>query len=113
MAGLSVDRAKVALTVNEHVAQAEILGHAGHGLVDGRVAVGMVFTENLADDAGALFIWFVGPQTKVVHGVEDAAVDRLEAVAHIGQSAGDDYAHGIIEISALHFLIDVDLSNGS
>ncbi len=110
---VAVDRAKVALAVDQHVAEAEVLGHADHRLVDGGVAVGMVLAQDLADDAGALFVGLVGPQAQVVHGVQDAAVDRLEAVAHVGQGAGDDDAHGVVEVGALHLLVDVDLSNGS
>ena len=35
-------------------------------------------------------------------------MDRLQAVAHIGQGAADDHAHGVIEIRAAHLVFDVD-----
>ncbi len=33
---------------------------------------------------------------------------RLEAVAHIGQRARDDDAHGVIEVASAHLLFDGD-----
>ena len=73
----------------------------------------MVLAQNLTDDAGALFVRPVGPQAHIVHGVQDATVDGFEAIAHIGQGPGDDDAHGIVQVRALHLLIDVDLPNSS
>ena len=37
----------------------------------------------------------------------------LEAVAHIGQGARDDHAHGVIEISPSHLVVDVNFADGS
>ena len=31
---------------------------------------------------------------------------RLEAVAHVGQRAADDHAHRVIEVRALHLVLD-------
>ena len=53
---VAVDRAKVTLAVDQGVAQAEVLRHARHGIIDGAVAVGVVFTQHLADDTGAFLI---------------------------------------------------------
>ena len=41
-----------------------------------------------------------------MHGVENAAMDRLEAVARIGQRARHDHAHGVIEVGAFHLVED-------
>ena len=49
-----------------------------------------------------------GRAPSVVHAPEDAAVHRLEAVAHVGQGAGDDDRHGVVEEGALHLLLDLD-----
>ena len=46
-------------------------------------------------------------QAHLLHHVKDAAVDRLEAVAHIGEGAADDHAHGVIEVRAAHLVFDV------
>ena len=39
-------------------------------------------------------------QAHLVHGVEDSAMDRLEAVADVGQRAADDDAHRVVEVAA-------------
>ena len=54
------------------------------------------------------FLYGRGNETALLRCVEDAAVNGLEAVAHIGQRAADDYAHRIIEVAGLHLLDDGD-----
>ena len=49
---VTVDRAEVALSEHQRVAQRPLLGHADHGEIDRRVSVGMVFTHDLADYTG-------------------------------------------------------------
>ena len=110
---VAVDGAEVALAVNQRVAQAEILGHAHHRLVDRRVAVRVILAEHLTDDTRRLLVRLVGVQPQIVHRVEDAPVHRLEPVAHIGQRPRHDDAHGVVEIRRLHFDVDVDLADGS
>ena len=43
-----------------------------------------------------------------LHGVEDAPVHGLQAVAHVGERARDDDAHRVFEVGALHLLGDGD-----
>jgi len=45
--------------------------------------MGVVVLEDLADDRRALLVTGSGRHALVLHGVEDAAVDGLEAVAHV------------------------------
>ena len=66
----------------------------------------MVFTHRVADDARRLLIGLVRRKAVLVHRVEDAPVHGFQAVAHVGQRAADDHAHGIIEIAALHLVGD-------
>ena len=47
-----------------------------------------------------------GLQAELVHHVQDAAVDRLQAVAHVGQRAPDDDRHGVVEIRRAHLLLE-------
>ena len=53
---VTVDRAEVSLPVGEHVAHVEVLRQADQGVVNRRVAVGMVVAHHLADDLCALAI---------------------------------------------------------
>jgi hypothetical protein len=43
----------------------------------------------------------VGCQVLLPHRVEDAALNRLETVAHVGQRAGRDDRQRVVEISRL------------
>ena len=101
-------RAEVAVAVDQRVAQRPRLRHPDQGVVDRRVAVRVVVTHDVTDDAGALHVAAVGPEAAVEHRVEDLAVYRLEAVAHVRQRAADDDAHRVVEVRALHLDLEAD-----
>ena len=105
---VAVDRAEVALAVDQRVAQGEILRHARHRVVDGAIAVRVILAEHLADDTGGLLVRRAGPEAHVVHGVQDAPLHRLQAIARIGQRARHDHAHGVIEVGPAHLLVNAD-----
>ena len=67
----------------------------------------VILLQALADHAGALGVTLVVLQAFAVHGGEDAAMDRLQAVAGIRQRAPYDHRHGIGEIGAAHLLFNV------
>ncbi len=105
---IAIDRAEIALAVHQRIAQREILRHAHQRVVNRAVAVRMVFAEHFADHLGALDVLAVVQQSHVVHGVENAPVHRLEAVAHVGQRAPDDHRHRVVEIRSPHLVFNVD-----
>ncbi len=105
---IAIDGAEVALAVDQGIAQGEGLRQAHQGVVDGGVAVGMVDAHALADDLGALGVLLVVLKAHLAHGVEDAAMHGLEAVADVGQRAADDDRHGVVEIRPAHLLFDID-----
>ena len=80
-------RAEVAVLVDERRGERERLAHAHERVVDRGVAVRVVVGHHVADDARALHERAVGPQVRVVHRPEDAALHRLQAVADVGQRA--------------------------
>ena len=69
----------------------------------------MVFAQHFADDSGGFFIGGVGTVAEVLHRVEDAAVHRLEPVAHIRQGARDNDAHGVVQIGGAHLGVDIHM----
>ena len=71
-------------------------------------AVRVIVAGSVAADFGALAVAAIGGQAEIVHGHQDAALHRLQAVAHIGQRARDDHAHGVVEIRLPHFRFDID-----
>ena len=70
--------------------------------------MGMIFTDDIADETSRFFVRFIPGIAHVVHGVKHAAVDRFESVTHVGQSAADDDAHGIVHEGLAHLVFDID-----
>ncbi len=105
---VAVDRAEVALAVDQHVAQREILCHAHDGVVDRGIAVRMVLTDDVSDDARRLLVGAIPVVRKLVHRVQNAPMHRLETIAHVGQRAPDDYAHRVVEVRPPHLLFEAD-----
>ena len=105
---IAVDRAEVALAVDQRVAQGEVLRHAHDGVVHRRVAVRMVLADDVADDAGRLLVRPVPVVVEVVHRVQYAAMHRLEAVARVRQGARDDDGHGVVHEGLPHLVFDRD-----
>ena len=108
---IAVDRAEIALAVDQRHAHGEILRHAHHRVVDRLIAVRMIFTDDVADHARGLHVLLVGRVALLVHRVQDAPVHRLQAVARIGQRARHDHAHGVIEVGAFHLVENGDGAN--
>jgi hypothetical protein len=104
--GIVVDRAEVALPVDERGAHREVLREADQRVVDRRVAVRVVLAHHVADDAGALRVGPVRLQPRLVHRVQDAAVDRLQSIADVGQRAPDDDRHRVVQIGGAHLLLE-------
>jgi hypothetical protein len=105
---IAVDRAEVALAVDEHVAHREVLGHADQGVVDRGVAVRVILADDVADHAGALQVRPVPDVVQALLGEQDPAVHRLHAIAGVGQRAGDDDAHRVVHERGAHLLFDGD-----
>ena len=88
---VAVNRAEVALPLDQRVAHGEVLCQPHGGVVDRAITVGVVITEDIPDDLGRLHRRAAGQVAPEVHAVEDAPLHRLEAVASIRQRpVGDD-----------------------
>gem|GEM_PF-4600878 len=106
--GIAVDVAEVALSIDQRIAHGERLSHTDEGGVDHRFAVGMEVAARLSADLGTLLVTVLGPQVEFAHRVEDAPLDRLEAIAHVREGAGDDDRHRIVDIAPAELVFDVD-----
>ena len=107
--GTVVERAEVAVAVDERHAQRERLREAHERVVDRRVAVRVELSHHLADDARALDVPAIGTKAHVGHLVQDAALDGLQPVAGIGQRARVDDRVRVLEERPLHLGRDVDV----
>jgi hypothetical protein len=105
---VAIDRAVVALAIDQQVAHVEVLRQPDERVVNRLVAVGMEVTHHLANDLGALAVPARRRQPHRLHAVEHAPVCGLESVAGVGQGASDDHAHRVIHVRTLHFVFDVD-----
>jgi hypothetical protein len=102
---VAVAAAEVALAVDQRVALAEVLRHAHQRVVGRRVTVRVVAAQHVAHHAGALHRARPAGrgegQAHAVHGVQDAPLHRLVAVAHVGQCAALDDAERVFQVGAL------------
>ena len=101
---IAVDRAEITLSIHQRVAQGEILRHTYQGVIDGLVAMWMVFTHDLADYARALHVGPIPDIISLVHRVQHTSVYRLETITHIRQRPTHNNAHGVIEVALAHLL---------
>ena len=105
---IAVDRAEISLAVDQRVAHVEILRDAHERGINDGFTVRMIIAGSIAADFGALAVAAIGGQAEIVHRHQDAALHGLQAVAHVGQRARDDHAHGVVEVRLAHFGFDID-----
>ena len=99
-----VQRTKVAVALQKGVAAGEGLHLTHQGVIDCGFTVGMVFPQDVSHHPGTLAERTLRRQAQLMHGVENAALHRLQAISHIGQGAAHDHAHGVFQVGALHLL---------
>ena len=100
---VAVHRTEVALAPDKRIAHGKVLRQTHQRLIDGLIAVRMVFTDDVTHDTGALLRGMREVVSEFVHGKEHAAVHGLKAVAHVRQCTPHNHAHSVIKIGALHF----------
>ena len=81
---VAIHASHVTLSVHQGIAHAPVLGQSHHGIVYRRVAVWVVLTQHFSHDSGGFLMGLVGRVTQLRHPEKDAAVHRLESVAHVG-----------------------------
>ncbi len=108
---VALDRAEVALLVDEHVARLPVLPEVHERRIDDGLAVRVVVAARVAADLGALDLLPARRQLEVVHRNEHAALRGLEAVAHIGQRTIHDRAHRVGEVALVQLAIDVEIDD--
>ena len=96
---IAVNIAEIALPVDQGIALGKILSEPDECVIDGLVAVRMVFTDDVADHAGAFFEGLAGIELQKTHRKQKAAMNRLQAVARIGQGTVHNGREGIGEIA--------------
>ena len=97
------------MSVHQHIAHGKVLSQADQGVIDRLVAVGVILTQHIAHAGGRLLEGLVAGEAALIHGVEDAPVDGLQTVPHIGQGPAHDDRHGVLDVRVLHLMLQIDL----
>ena len=105
---VAVHRAEVTLALDQRQPHREVLGHPHQRVVDRLIAVRMILTHDVADDARRLAERLIVRVAALVHGEDDPPMHRLQPVPDVGEGARDDHAHRVVEVGALHLVLDVD-----
>ncbi len=81
------------------------------GVIDRRIAMRMVFTDDVTDHAGRLLVGLGVVVAELPHRMQDAAMHRLQAIAHIRQCATHDDAHRVVQIGLPHLVFEIYREN--
>ena len=106
---IPVHRPEIALTVQKRQRHREILRHAHQGFVDRAVAMGVVLAHHIAHGPRRFAVGLVMGIAGLMHGKEDAPMHRFQPVAQIGDRAGDDDAHRVVDERGLHLLAEMSI----
>ncbi len=103
---VAVDRTKVTLSIHQRITHRKVLRHANQGVVNRLVAVRVVFTHDFTDYARALHVGAIPYIISLMHRVQNPAMHRLQAIAHIRQRAPHNHTHRVIEVALAHFFFE-------
>ena len=73
--------------------------------------MGVIFAQHIADYTSAFAIRAIGGEPQLLHGIENSSLHGFEPITCIGQGPTHDHAHGVLEIGALHLLMQGDWFN--
>ncbi len=97
---VAVDRAEVAVAVDQRVAEHERLGHPDECEINRIVAVRVIALHHLAGDRGRLDIAAVGPDAQIgPHRVQDPPLNGFESVADVRKGTRRDDRECIVEVA--------------
>src|SRR5215467_530683 len=81
---IRINGAEVPLPIDERVTHREILHQPDDRIVNRGIAMGMILTDDIADEPSRFFVRLIPRVSHVIHSVKHAAVDRFESVTHVG-----------------------------
>jgi hypothetical protein len=99
------------LPVHQRVSERKILGHSHHGIVDGSITMGMVFSYYLTHHSGGLDVTGSLSRPNSVHGVDNAPMYRFETITYIGKGSRNNGGKGVGKIAGFDFFMQDGLGN--
>ena len=101
---IAVDRAEVSMAIDQGNAHREPLSQADHRVVNCSIAMRMILTDHVTNGTCRLSMRTARCDAAFVHRVEDTTMNRLQAIAHIGQCTRNDNAHRVFKKRCAHLL---------
>ncbi len=105
---IAVDIAEIALPIDQRIALRKALREPHQRVINGLIAMRVIFTDHVADDARAFLKPACGVELELAHGVKQPPVHRLEPVAHIGQRAVHDGGESVSEVALFKRVLQLD-----
>ena len=96
------------MSINQGQTKVEGLGQSNQRVIDCRVPVRVQLTHNLADNSLRLNVTAIGTEAHLVHLEKDAALNGLQTVACVRESACVDDRNSVFEEGSPHFCRDID-----
>ena len=105
------------MAVDQRVALRKVLRHTHERFVGSAVAVRVIAAQHVTDHAGALdglgtcvVVRAAVAQPHAGHGIQNAALHRILAIAHIGQGTAFDHAERVFKVGALGVVAQRDVA---
>src|SRR5260370_13801392 len=73
----------------------------------------VVGLEHFGDGGGTLLVAGAGGHALLLHGVEDPAMNGLQAIASVGQRPADDDAHRVVHVARSHLVLELQRQDGT
>ncbi len=105
---IAVDIAEIALPIDQRIALREILREPHQRVVNRLIAMRVILTDHVADDARAFLEAARGVELELAHRIKQAPVYGLQPVAHIGQRAVHDGGERVGEVALFKRVLQLD-----
>ena len=104
---IAVHGTEVSLSFHKRHVDGKVLRKSYQRVVNRTVAVGVIFTHDLAYDTGALFGGLVVGVVHIVHCIQYPSVNGFQSVSHIGNGTAYVDRHGVSNERLAHLLVYV------
>ncbi len=108
---IAVDIAEIPLPVDQRITLRKVLCETHQRVIDRELAMRMELADHISDYPRAFLVPGGRVEAELVHRVHDAAMHRLEAIAHIGQGARHDRRQRIGQIALAERIGEVDITD--
>ncbi len=80
---ITIKRPEITLPVDQRITHGKVLGHTNDCVIDGRIAMRMILTDNITDYTRRFFVGLIKGVAQFMHGKQDAPMDRFQSIPYI------------------------------